>query len=479
MKGEGLVCVGVPRERHLMPQFVDSRDLILYTLRKNDMFGGYIQAPGCRIDHNRNRICKMFLEDEREAEWLIQLDNDMTFPPDIGERLIKRGKEVIGGLYFSPEGIYDPMCYHLANVKPDMYGRPSQFWFSMRDTVYDFLLANNVPAINRSMVLDNPVGEACVPADGLGTGALMVHRSVLEALEPPWFEFLGLQGEDLRFCKRVKDELGIQPYVDMAVICGHLFPIPLGPTQFIRSFQTRGIHLTNYEPEHAADWVAEFFDIPKELAANNIAKFTPKMMADYWNQQPRETREDVMAFYEDEVVGTMYLYDLIKWNLGRAFTAFRRMLRPHHNLRVLEIGGGIGSVAIQMAFQDCEVVTVEPNNILRKFIEYRWEDTKSRVQPVDRYKSLEIVKELPKSGEFDLVIALDVFEHIHKDELPNLLKRIGKMVPQRGRIFHNYTWGQQDLYPFHFDHSKKWDKWLSAAGFFEFEPPLWSVKIRE
>jgi len=93
------------------------------------------------------------------------------------------------------------------------------------------------------MVLANAVGKGCsdarvmggilenqdalVEAVGVGTGALLVHRSVFETLRPPWFKFTyrdngtKAQGEDFYFSKKAR-KAGFRLWVDTTRPCGHV-----------------------------------------------------------------------------------------------------------------------------------------------------------------------------------------------------------------------------------------------------------------
>ena len=63
--------------------------------------------------------------------------------------------------------------------------------------------------------------------DWVETGCLLVRRSVLEALHPPYMEFLapGL-GEDVYFCRKARS-LGFDVHVDLAHCVGHMAAQPI------------------------------------------------------------------------------------------------------------------------------------------------------------------------------------------------------------------------------------------------------------
>lgn len=74
-----------------------------------------------------------------------------------------------------------------------------------------------------------PRGHRLVEVDACGAGFMLVAREVLERLGEPWFKWELLPykevpgpSEDIYFCRRVKEELGVEIYADLWVTARHV-----------------------------------------------------------------------------------------------------------------------------------------------------------------------------------------------------------------------------------------------------------------
>jgi len=65
------------------------------------------------------------------------------------------------------------------------------------------------------------------------------------------------------------------------------------------------------------------------------------------------------------------------------------------------------------------------------------------------------------------VISTDTLEHI-KDLKP-LITTLGKHMKRGAKFLHQSEWGNQDISPMHFDHSKVFPKLMKKAGFLEWD----------
>ena len=176
--------------------------------------GGHIPVQTSIVSQARNEIVRAFLE-KHDADWLWFIDTDMTFDPDVLDRLVEAAhpehRPIMGALCFSLQDGY-MACPTLYVPRED--GKVGR--------VMDY------PPDTKMRVWT-------------GTGCLLIHRSALLKMRDartdtgafkfprPWEWFHNMQlgdlpvGEDITFCIRAEG-LGIPVMVDTAIKCGHEKP---------------------------------------------------------------------------------------------------------------------------------------------------------------------------------------------------------------------------------------------------------------
>lgn len=211
-------------------QFTDSLVGMLMHDAKNDRrvvgkHGGTISmSSGPRVAEARSQLCERFLADEQfaGAGWLLMLDADMTFEPDLVARLVavseQADADVVGGLCFAGgrQRVY-PTLYRLDR---DEHGE---------------VIVESVPEYPRDgLVKVGATGAACI---------LIRRRTLIAMLQPhpkgfgtlptgapnsyPWFVEGHVMangrplGEDIAFCMRV-NAMGGTIFVDTSIKLGHV-----------------------------------------------------------------------------------------------------------------------------------------------------------------------------------------------------------------------------------------------------------------
>lgn len=185
----------------------------LFRARANRL-DGLVRIEGGLLSRQRNEVVKTFL-DHTSAAWLLMVDSDERMPVEAFDRLVaaahEKDRPVVAGLYFgtlpNPQGL-------LPTPIPHFYRRAED-------------------GVMVKPVVDYPK-DALIEIDAAGTGCLLVHRSVLEAIRDNadssegdawcWFRDLPIEGnwlgEDLYFCRRVK-ALGFPIYGHTGAILAH------------------------------------------------------------------------------------------------------------------------------------------------------------------------------------------------------------------------------------------------------------------
>lgn len=173
---------------------------------------GVLRVEGGLLSRQRNEIVKHFLDD-MTAEWLFMIDSDEQLSVAAFDKLVAAAhaedRPVVAGLYFGtwPGNL-------IPQPVPHLYRRADD-------------------GVSVAPVLDYPPDKV-IEIDAAGTGALLVHRSVLQAFRDNtdphesidwcWFRDLPVGGmwlgEDLYFCRRIRS-LGFPIHAHTGAILPH------------------------------------------------------------------------------------------------------------------------------------------------------------------------------------------------------------------------------------------------------------------
>lgn len=179
--------------------------------RMTDYSNHYVCGPDQYVEivrpaHSFHSVARNQVARAATGEWLLQIDADHSFAPDLLFRLLNTmnttGADVVSALYLMKSYPHRPAA-----------------WKYFEDG-------------SHTQYVEWPPGER-VEVDVVGAGCLLVKTAVFRRMwdelgEEPFStqEFPGTVGEDFAFCRRCK-KLGIQIILDTAIECHHLQVRPL------------------------------------------------------------------------------------------------------------------------------------------------------------------------------------------------------------------------------------------------------------
>ena len=228
MPGDGSVVVGYVHSNDVAVSFHHSILKMLQHLLSSDspLLAGWLPmryGTGGLVEA-RNRIAATFLE-ATQAEWLLSLDTDMGFQPDLLERLVAVAdpveRPVVGALCFiNSEVGSDGMGGVRTVPKPSIF-----FWGTTPDG------PNGEKGGTGFLPMLRYPADTLVECSGTGAAAILIHRSVFERIGSKWGhnyygQIANPEGgmafsEDFSFCIRCA-EFGIPIHVHTGVKTSHM-----------------------------------------------------------------------------------------------------------------------------------------------------------------------------------------------------------------------------------------------------------------
>jgi GT2 family glycosyltransferase len=200
-------------------RYPDFHSDLTFLHRPHAAFLSHYSGPYVPI--NRNALCQEAIDND--CEWLLMIDDDHRFSPDLLERLLAHEADVVVPLCLKRQAPYLPVIYQ----------ETGDLW--------RVLTADQMPATG--------VHEVAAA----GTGCMLIHRHVLEAIPKPWFEMGrtsdgGLTGEDLEWSKKLRDH-GFKILLDADTRIGHIAQVVVWPgDKQVRMELGPGIEIT-LEPQ--------------------------------------------------------------------------------------------------------------------------------------------------------------------------------------------------------------------------------------
>lgn len=153
----------------------------------------------------RNTLAAQALKED--CDYILWLDSDMTFGPDLLTALLADDKDIVSGIFFRRRPPFSPCVYKTLRADRE---RPKR---------------------NAHEQYDDYPREALFSCEGVGMAAVLMKTDVIRRIAlneaeagragvPPFVPLLGY-GEDLSFCVRAR-EAGCEVWCDSRVKVGHM-----------------------------------------------------------------------------------------------------------------------------------------------------------------------------------------------------------------------------------------------------------------
>jgi hypothetical protein len=233
----------------------------------------------------RNGLCERVLESDATHLWFM--DDDHAFAPSLLTRLLAHD-----------EALVTPIC--LTRTYPF---QPVQYVEKIADALY----------------LPVPLGES--EAEGLieiqagGCAGMLIRRDVIEAIEPPWFEYTD-RSEDIIFCEKAK-AAGFKLHADLSCRLGHITTAVVEPavrggewtTGFtigrdLRLFSDTADNVVAEKPGSPAQVQTWVWTLVRVLSNQTLARLLiPADIPFNWQPAVGTEPEGVLQWYCDEGMG--------------------------------------------------------------------------------------------------------------------------------------------------------------------------------
>ena len=162
----------------------------------------------------RNRIAQLAMD--RNADYVLTVDNDVVLPNDALKLLLEDAREVNLGYY--------------AHRDTDNIYRGKTCICKLKDEngkeYYHYPLESEYTAAEMHKLAE--AGEKKIEVHGGGMGCALIRIDVFRKLQYPWYDWVnygdknrGMLSEDLYFCVLCRNS-GVPIYADVRVGCGHL-----------------------------------------------------------------------------------------------------------------------------------------------------------------------------------------------------------------------------------------------------------------
>jgi 2-polyprenyl-3-methyl-5-hydroxy-6-metoxy-1,4-benzoquinol methylase len=167
-----------------------------------------------------------------------------------------------------------------------------------------------------------------------------------------------------------------------------------------------------------------------------------------WEKQGPMTPDRISAFYKQT---TNYIYELAEWHLfvpgkRESDLALFEQMRTKKPRNILDFGGGVGLLALPLARAGLDVTLADLDSTTLAFAVFR--ATQHGIH-LKVWKS--DVEAMPPDRKYDVIMCMDVLEHLPKDILHDVVDKLVKLKHPGTEIVISAPFGKTAVHPMHMD----------------------------
>jgi 2-polyprenyl-3-methyl-5-hydroxy-6-metoxy-1,4-benzoquinol methylase len=202
--------------------------------------------------------------------------------------------------------------------------------------------------------------------------------------------------------------------------------------------------------EYVEDVVA-FTGTTKEQVRERMARGAVPLKEEWeaWEKQGPMTPDRIQAFYKQT---TAYIYELGQWHLWNAskrksdLALVEEMRTKYKPKRILDFGGGVGLNAFLLAHAGFDVTLADLDSVSLRFARFRAErhGVHLKLWSSD-------VEPAPPDEKYDVILALDVLEHLPRAELDAVVDKLIRLKHAGTQVIISAPFGRTAAHPMHLD----------------------------
>ena len=208
------------------------------------------------------------------------------------------------------------------------------------------------------------------------------------------------------------------------------------------------------EQDEYVDDVVAFTRTTKDQVRDRMKQGAAPLAEEWgsWEKQGAMTPERIKAFYKQT---PNYIYELGQWHLWladkrRSDLALIADMRTRYKPKnILDFGGGVGLNALALARAGFDVTLADLDSTTLTFAAFR---AQRHGVALKLWKS--DVEPAPPDRTYDVILALDVLEHLPRDELHAIVDKLIQLKHPGTEIILSAPFGRTATHPMHLDETE-------------------------